>query len=114
MHLGFGSSRNSYSSLNFQALTDLEVGIFKAGGLVELMRENTELRAFANAVLQNELIRKVNKEIFNASFSARERLIEFRKQYKLLENLIPHTYIATYLGITNISLSRLRGELAKE
>ena len=31
----------------------------------------------------------------------------------MVENLIPHTSISTYLGITNISLSRLRNELVK-
>ena len=44
-------------------------------------------------------------------FAAKERLIEFRNKYKILENLIPHTDIASYLGITNISLSRLRKDL---
>jgi len=105
---------NNYSSLNFQSLTDLEIGIFSADELVKLMRINQEIRSFANTVLQNELILKAKKEINSASLSAKERLIEFRKQYKLLENLLPHPYIASYLGITNISLSRLRSDLAKE
>jgi CRP-like cAMP-binding protein len=56
-------------------------------------------------------MKKVEKEIGLASFTAKKRLIRFREQYALLENLIPHTDIATYLGITNISLSRLRKEL---
>jgi len=76
-----------------------------------LMIENIEIRHFGNTVLQNELISKVEKEIGLASLTAKERLIEFRKKYRLLENLIPHTNIASYLGITNISLSRLRKDL---
>jgi hypothetical protein len=55
----------------------------------------------------------VEKEIGMASQTAKERLIKFREDYPILENLIPHTTISTYLGITNISLSRLRNELAK-
>ncbi len=78
-----------------------------------LMIENMEIRHFGNTVLQNELISKVDKEIGLASMTAKERLIEFRKKYRLLENLIPHTDIASYLGITNISLSRLRKDLSK-
>ena len=76
-----------------------------------LMIENIEIRNFANTVLQNELRIRVDKEIGLASLSAKERLIVFRTLYKSLENRIPHTEIASYLGITNISLSRLRREL---
>ena len=89
---------NHLSSLNFQALTKIKAGVFKANDLVVLMRENPELRSFANAVLQNELIMKVNKEIYNASLPAKERLLAFRKQFHSLENIIPHTYIASYQG----------------
>jgi CRP-like cAMP-binding protein len=99
------------STVNFQAISEAEIGAFKALGLVELIREREELRGFANAVLQKELVIKANKELYSASLSAKDRLLLFRKQYKNLENLVPHPYIASYLGITNISLSRLRGSL---
>ena len=104
---------NNRSTLNFEALTDLKLGRFKAIGLVELMKEMPELRNFANAVLQQELILKSNKELQNASLTAKERLVLFRKQFQSLENLIPHHMIASYLGVTNVSLSRLRKELAE-
>ncbi len=101
------------SMLNFQALTPLKLGIMDASRFEEFMVENLEIREFGNTVLRNELKHKVEKEIGMASQTARERLLKFRKEYPLLENLIPHTTISTYLGITNISLSRLRNELVK-
>jgi CRP-like cAMP-binding protein len=79
----------------------------------KLMVDNLEIREFGNVVLRNELKQKVEKEIGMASLTAKERLVKFREQYPLLENIIPHTTISTYLGITNISLSRLRNELLK-
>jgi CRP-like cAMP-binding protein len=99
------------SNLSFKALTDIDLAFIKAGDFENLMINNIEIRNFANTVLQNELISKVRKEIGLASLSAKERLIEFRKRYRILENHVPHTDIASYLGITNISLSRLRKEL---
>ena len=99
------------SNLNFKALTNLEIASINAKEFENLMIENIEIRNFANTVLQNELMLKVEKEIGLATLTAKERLIEFRKKYRLLENLIPHTDIASYLGITNISLSRLRKDL---
>jgi CRP-like cAMP-binding protein len=99
------------SNLYFKALTNLEIASINAKEFENLMIENIEIRNFANTVLQNELMLKVEKEIGLASLTAKERLIEFRIKYKILENLIPHTDIASYLGITNISLSRLRKDL---
>ena len=82
-------------------------------GFRTILINNLEIRRFGNTVLRNELARKVDKEIGSASLSAKERLLKFREEYPLLENLIPHTHIASYLGITNISLSRLRSNLAR-
>jgi len=101
------------SNLNFQALTPLKIGQMDAERFESLMVENLEIREFGNNVLRNELKNKVEKEIGMASLTARERLLKFRESFPLLENLVPHTAIATYLGISNISLSRLRGELLK-
>ena len=102
---------NNKSSHYFKALTELEVASINAISFEKLMIDNLEIRDFGNAVLHRELQSKVEKEIGLASFTAKERLIAFRKKYKGLENLIPHTDIASYLGITNISLSRLRKDL---
>ncbi len=104
-------TRFGKSLLNMEALTPLHVGVIDASIFEDLMVNNLEVREFGNAVLRNELAEKVNKEIGMASASAAERLVAFRKRYPLLENLVPHTTIASFLGITNISLSRLRREL---
>ena len=105
---------NRKSSLNFQALTNLKLGVMDAFKFENLMVENLEIREFGNTVLRNELQLKVAKEISLASTSASERLLRFRQEYPMFENLIPHPIIASYLGITNVSLSRLRRELMKK
>lgn len=106
------TSKN-YANQYFKALTDLELVSMDAAKFEKLMIEDEGIRNFGNAVLQNELKEKVQKEIGLASLTASERLVVFREKHKLLENLIPHTDIASYLGITNISLSRLRNKLSK-
>jgi CRP-like cAMP-binding protein len=102
---------NQISHLNFQALTKLTVASLNADKFEQLMINHIDIREFGNMVLQNELLTKVEKEIGLASLNAKERLILFREKYHFLENLISHADIASYLGITNISLSRLRREL---
>ena len=104
---------NQLSHLNFQALTKLTVASLNADKFEQLMINHIDIREFGNMVLQNELLAKVEKEIGLASLNAKERLILFREKYHFLENLISHVDIASYLGITNISLSRLRKGLMK-
>ncbi len=104
-------NKNGRSQLSFQALTDSKIAVIDSQEFETLRSENKEVRNFAFTVLQNELLSKVSKEIGLASLTARERLKIFRSEYQNLENLIPHPYIASYLGITNISLSRLRSEI---
>ena len=103
---------NSQSILNIQALTDVKLATFLSEDLMELMSSNREIELWGNSILQNELLQKVAKEINQISMSAEDRLLEFRTLYPQLENLIPHSYIASYLGITNVSLSRIRGRLS--
>ncbi len=86
---------------------------FDADQFLNLMIEDIEIRNWGNAILLNELILKTEKEMALASQTAKERLIRFRNEFGILENLIAHPIIASYLGITNVSLSRLRTELAK-
>ncbi|MEQ9310195.1 MAG: Crp/Fnr family transcriptional regulator [Balneolaceae bacterium] len=104
---------NQISHLNFQALTKLTVASLNADTFEQLMINHIDIREFGNMVLQNELLVKVEKEIGFASLNAKERLILFREKYHFLENQISHVDIASYLGITNLSLSRLRKELMK-
>lgn len=106
-------TKGAISTLNFKALSDLKLSVIDQGDFEKLMVNNLEIRRFGNAVLRNELSQKVEKEIGMASLTAKERLLAFRSQYPKFENQIPHTDIASYLGITNISLSRLRKELSR-
>jgi CRP-like cAMP-binding protein len=104
---------NGVANLSFKALTDLNLATMDADSFLQLMINDYEVRNFANRVLQIELLRKVEKEIGMASLTAKERLLALRRSLPYLENRVPHADIATYLGITNVSLSRLRKEISK-
>lgn len=96
------------SIINIQALTDVEIATINATEFEKLMIEDLEIRDFGNSVLRIELMAKVQKEIALASLRGKDRLLQLRKNYPNIENLVPHSDIASYLGITTISLSRLR------
>jgi CRP-like cAMP-binding protein len=102
-------TKEGISLLNMQALSEVDLIEFPAAEFLHLMINNLEIREFGNRALLNELMRKTEKEIALATLTAVQRLELFRKEYAILENLIPHPMIASYLGITQVSLSRLRG-----
>ena len=101
-------NQDGRSILNLQALTDLDLAVMDATEFEKLMIEDLEIREFGNTVLRMELMAKVEKEIALASLKGKDKLLLLRKNYPNIENLIPHSDIASYLGMTTISLSRLR------
>lgn len=100
---------NGKSVYNIQALTLAKVACFNSKAFSELMMDNKEIEKWGRTVFNIELKNKVEKEIVLIALSAKDRLLQFRNRYPCLENLIPHKYIASYLGISTVSLSRLRG-----
>ncbi|MDL5512157.1 Crp/Fnr family transcriptional regulator [Arenibacter sp. M-2] len=100
--------KDGKSIINIRALTDAVIATINAEEFEKLMVEDLEIRHFGNTVLRNELMGKVQKEIAFASLKGKDRLQLLRDTFPNIENLVPHTDIASYLGITTISLSRLR------
>lgn len=96
------------SVLNIRALADMKIATMDAEAFEDLMVNDLEVRNFGNTVLRNELMEKVQKEIAMASMKGKDRLQLLRKTFPNIENLVPHADIASYLGMTTISLSRLR------
>lgn len=96
------------SIINIKALTAIKTARIHADTFEHLMINDLEIRNFGNTVLRNELTDKVQKEITLATFKGKEKLLYVRKKYPNIENRVPHADIASYLGLTNISLSRLR------
>lgn len=110
----FARTMNGQSIFSMQALADCTYLKVPAGTFLEMREQNSQLRVFGQRVVEKEFMRSMTTEVMFRSKAAKERLIYFRKTYPLLENLIPHTVIASFLGITPVSFSRLRNELAKE
>ena len=101
-------NREGKAIINIKALTDTVMATMNADEFEKLMIDDLEIRHFGNTVLRNELMQKVQKEIALASLKGKDRLQLLRSQFPNIENMIPHADIASYLGLTTISLSRLR------
>lgn len=67
-----------------------------------------------NQLLQNTIRYKVYRESCFLTESATERYIDFKRMYPKLEEQVSQSYIASYLGITPVSLSRIRRTIKEE
>lgn len=105
---------NGLSTVFAQAISPTKLGVIDAEKFYHLQANNQEIRFFAIKVLERELMLKTEKEMVMATLTATERLLQFRQKFPGLENQIPHGYIASYLGITHVSFSRLRASVGRQ
>jgi CRP-like cAMP-binding protein len=104
----FYRNMKGLSTINLQAIEDTLLVEFDAAKFSELMQKHPDLANFGLKIVELELQSRINKEINLLCRPAEERYDEFRMFFPGLENRVPHYYIASYLGITPISLSRIR------
>ena len=97
---------------NLACLQDAVVAIIPMSTFNSFMQQYADLHAFGYRVVETELAMKAQREVSLLTLNAKERLIRFRSEYPNLENIAPHTIISSFLGITPVSFSRLRNELA--
>ncbi len=104
-------TKNNTSQLNIQALSDVVFGEFNADQFTSLRYKYDSLMKYGNVIVERELGYKTQREILLLTKNAEERYLAFRELYPGLENYISQYHIASYLGITPVSLSRLRKSL---
>ncbi|MGY5254338.1 Crp/Fnr family transcriptional regulator [Sphingobacterium spiritivorum] len=95
-----------------QALEDSKVMLIEEEFIIKLSQDTPSFLEFNNKNLHNH-IRHLQKRItLLLSATAEERYLDFIKIYPSLTLRVPQTLIASYLGITPESLSRVRKDLA--
>jgi CRP-like cAMP-binding protein len=109
----FARTSDQKNIFSLQAPTDSKVAAIPAHKLDVLRISNPEIRRWGQKVVEQELKRAFLHETRFRSSSAKERLLWLRMEYPNLENLVPHTCIASIIGITPVSFSRLRKQLIR-
>jgi len=101
---------NGKSTVNFEALTELTIAQIDSREFFQLCIDNSEIMILGTKMMEHSLLEKSEKEIALATMKGFQRLSFFRNKFPTLENFVSHQHIASYLGITNVSLSRLRSK----
>ena len=100
----------------------LFVECIKDAKLFKISRENFEaiykfspkIEELFRQKLEKALVRNEKRILANLTNSAKERYVAFIKKYPVIEKNIKNYHIASYLGITTESLSRIRKEIASD
>lgn len=101
-------TKSGTSLVSLEVNTDALVAQLDSRALTELMLTSEAIREWANGILQQELARKADREWCLAALGGADRLAWFRENYPQHEGLFGHYLIASYLGVTPVTFSRLR------
>lgn len=105
---------NEPATLTVESIKDSKVIEFNASKLNNIFSQFPEFEVFQRKNLENHVV-SLHKRILNQlQLTARERYDLFLEQYNDIEQYTPNYHIASYLGITQQSLSRIRVESAKK
>ena len=102
---------NAVSSDYLQACTDCKLILFSKQDWEELSQIIVGWDAIKSKMVQVCMYQKSRKNPV-ISQNATTRYLEFIKNYPSLVNRIPLTYISSYLGVTQQSLSRIRKNIS--
>lgn len=101
-------TRDGVSLVSINANTDSLIAQMETIKLTELMLASEPIREWANGILQRELADKAEREWCLSALGGADRLAWFRKTHPQHEELFSHVLIASFLGVTPVTLSRLR------
>jgi CRP-like cAMP-binding protein len=99
---------NQPSSYSFEALEDTQMMIYDYVEMEELFAKNHQLERFGRYFIQQELAQAVKIYEGHLFFSPEERYLKFIEKYPDLMNRVPLKHLSSFLGITPVSLSRIR------
>ncbi len=97
---------------NVDALEDAELLLIEKSQLEQLYIDIPKFDRFFRILLQNAYISMQRRISDNMSLTAEERYLDYINRYPHFEQRLSQKQIASYLGITPESLSRIRRQMA--
>ncbi|OPB94505.1 Crp/Fnr family transcriptional regulator [Elizabethkingia ursingii] len=100
--------KENISTEYIQAATTCQLLVFSNKDWNEILLEIPQLEHVIQEINRQALVEKLKRVSPLIAQDATTRYLEFLQKYPTLANRIPLSYIASYLGITQQSLSRIR------
>lgn len=102
---------NEPSAICTEALEDCVLLRCRVSDFKSIIASDSEAAKAYIWLLENSLAYKIHRENSFLIKSATERYVDFKRENPDLEKRVNQKYIASYLGITPVSLSRIRRAL---
>jgi CRP-like cAMP-binding protein len=100
------------SVFNMEALEDVELLLIDKPSWNLSMQKIPKLEHYFRILIQNHLIATQKRLMQSLSETAEEKYLRFAKTYPSCVQRVPQHMIASYLGVTRETLSRMRKQLA--
>ncbi len=97
-----------------EALESSKVLVIPGQQIKKLIHTSSYFTKFYINLLEESIHYKIERESSFLLKSATERYLDFKRHYPKLEERVNQSYIASYLGITPVSLSRIRKTIREE
>lgn len=101
------------SRFNIDAIEDSELILFTHTNFEMLCREIPAFKQMVDSILNKSFITQQNRINATLSQTAEEKYLNFVKKYPEFARRVPQSMIASYLGITPETLSRIRTQTAR-
>lgn len=103
------------SKFTYQALEPSKVYVIDYDAFIEMTAKNPKLLEMNRAFLGKKAMKLAFQRVESFVFlSPEERYIKYVKDYPNVINRAPDKYIANVLGVTPVSLSRIRNRIASK
>ena len=98
----------------WETLEETTIMICETAAIKKMIKENDSFKDIWIYLLESAMRYKIYRENGFLIENATERYIHFKKLYPNLSERVSQRHIATYLGITPESLSRIRGAMKED
>ncbi|MBS9767796.1 MAG: Crp/Fnr family transcriptional regulator [Flavobacteriaceae bacterium] len=102
------------SVLCVESLTKSKILVFNKDEMMQIIEQYSVFKSFIFNKFSKRITSLEKRVLSLLTLSATERYKEFIKDYSVFEQIIPNYQIASYLGVTPQSLSRIRKDIAKK
>lgn len=105
-----GLYSESTARLNVECVKDATVFEIKRNDILNLFKKYPIIESFHRRNIENAIVMLNRRLLDQLHLSASDRYFKFITNYPQIHDYIPNYYIASYLGITEQSLSRIRSK----
>jgi CRP-like cAMP-binding protein len=107
-------SSETPSHLNIDALEDSEVILISKVNFEKLLTEIPELSKFMKKIFEISFIESQNRVLSNISLTSEQKYTNFLHKFQDAHSRFPQHMIASYMGISAETLSRIRNQTIKK